>query len=432
MKKFLAAMLAATMMITACPTHVVMATRRGLSQKIAGITAKANVDNGYYEVDYSWKAVKGAKYQYRYKLADSSFYGKIEETTKAKAAVDLGSYSDVTFQVRAYKTVNGVKHYSVWTSKRIRETALDKMFEKARGMENGYIKGGITYQYGLKAEDPTNPDCDLTIAVFSNGMVQTGEIAYIVYKNGKIDSYGMFETEIKTLPNSEEGYVEIKVPEQGEDRPAYTVGYYVSADFSKNLVVTEDGKFVVAKEISLEKAWELQQETGYDMPGEDSTEKLAKKELVKKAKALAKKEEKGLPILYGLRDVDRDGFEELFYVRAYNRMQIEIYRYDDKKAKAVLVKKTNGKKSLDGVSCIYAHNGEIVVEASNSAYDGEIVAYRINESGKLQTVTKYKYNYLTKKYSKDGKTIKKATLEKYRNEVSKYSVIDISKRIKHD
>jgi len=434
MKRFLATALVATMLVSACPMGMTKAAElpieeasRGLSKAVSGVKADATVDNGIYEVKFQWNTMKGAKYQYRYKLADSAAFEEIKSTSKTKASITFGGYSNITFQVRAVKTVNGVKQYSVWTTKKLKASAVDSMFEDACGLKPGYIKGGIIYQGGWKAADPKNPDCDLTIAIFTVGMVQTGDIMYIVYRDGKIDYYGILDGDSKTTADGKE-YMELAVPEQGEDRPAYTVGYGFTADFSDSYLITAEGKTVKADELGLKDAWKLQEETDSIASEDEATEVLAKKVLANKAKSLAKKEEKGLPITYGLKDVDKDGIVEMFYVRGYNRMQIEVYRYDDKKDKAVLVKKTNGKKTLDGVGSIYSHQGEIVVEAASSAYEGEITAYRITEDGKLKSVTRYQYNYATKKFSKNGKKIKKATFEKYQAAVAKYTQIDVFKK----
>ncbi|MCR5452848.1 MAG: hypothetical protein K6F00_09495, partial [Lachnospiraceae bacterium] len=68
----------------------------------------------------------------------------------------------------------------------------------------------------------------------------------------------------------------------------------------------------------------------------------ARKVMIKKAKALAKKDKKkeGVGASYGLHDINGDGFDELFYARAYNRAEIFVYRYNADKNKAVLVKTT--------------------------------------------------------------------------------------------
>lgn len=539
MRKILAVILAATMIFTVCPAGTVKAagkeaeSSRAAKTKVAKVTnlkAKATVDNGIYEMKYSWKAVKGAKYQYRYKTAYDASYSKKKTVKNTKTSVTFLSYEDLTFQVRAVKTVKGKKQYSAWTTKTLTSEKIDEMFTKVMGLKAGQIRDGIIYHWGLYAEDPANPDCDLMICNFTSGVVMTGEIVYIIYKNGTIDYYGDCERDILELSGGRNA-VSLKVPAQGENRPEYTVAYI--QEENGGVLITEDGKEVAAKNVDMEEAWELcditrngkprptpqvlineegkpiirfswpalKRATEYEVhytldynadwfeygQGEEKepeqyetattkeayfdieipekhgnialsvaaktaqglrefsnygwqnsdiidanvAEEMyrygAKKVLSDKAKELAAKEEEPtLPICYALYDVDQCGIPFLFYARAYNRLEVEVYRYDYDTKSAVPVKTTKGETSLGGVNALYASDGEFIVCTSDSAFAGGITTYKVTDKGKLKVTSDYHYDYDAKKFTKDGKSITKAAFEKYQDAVWKCTPIELT------
>lgn len=533
MRRFLAVVMAAVLLVTACPAGVVNAaekqaaqSNRVLKTKVTNLKVKATVENGSYELKYSWKTVKGAQYQYRYKTADDAKYTAKKTVKSAKKSITFLSYGNVTFQVRAVKTIKGKKQYSAWTTKKLTSAKIDGMFTKAMGLEKGQIKDGVIFMWGLYADDKDNPNCDLMICNFLTGPVMTGDIVYIIFKDGKIDYYGDCERDTLELSGDRYG-VTIKVPGQGDDHPEYTLGYCQNASDKDGVLINEEGKEILAKGVDMDEAWEMYNVTLYGKPVPDIDvaindegkpvmhfswpsmkraveyevrytldydEKLyggepqqyetattkatyfdieipekhgnialavavktaqgirefssyswwngelidanaeiemhiykIRKALMDKAKELAaNEEEKTLPIEYALYDVEQSGIPLLFYARAYNRLQVEVYRYDYEKEAVVLAKTTTGKTTLDGVSALYASDGEFIACTSDSAYAGSITAYKLTNAGKLKVTSDYRYDYDKKKFTKDGKTIKQSTFEKYQEAVWKCTQIELT------
>ncbi len=144
----------------------------------------------------------------------------------------------------------------------------------------------------------------------------------------------------------------------------------------------------------------------------------ARNALTKKARALAKSDKKKyetLSISCIFKDINGDNVPELLYFRHFNRAEVLVYRYDALKNTAKLVKTDAGEKTLGGVSDIRVpKSGKgIVVKVSGSAYSGAVITYTLTKAGKLKTGTKYVYDYSKKKYTKNGKKITKAKLDKY-------------------
>ena len=144
----------------------------------------------------------------------------------------------------------------------------------------------------------------------------------------------------------------------------------------------------------------------------------AKYALAKKAQTLGKsdrKKDKTLGISCILKDINGDSIPELLYFRHYNRSEVLIYRYDAMANTAKLVKTTAGEKSLGGVTDIrMTKSGKgIVVWAAGSAYSGSVTTYKLTTAGKLKASSTYNFDYKKKKYTKNGKKISKAKLEKY-------------------
>lgn len=144
--------------------------------------------------------------------------------------------------------------------------------------------------------------------------------------------------------------------------------------------------------------------------------------LKKKAESLAKKYKKNgyANVSYCMYDVNNNGNDLMFF--AYNglRSGVSVYAYDGVNKKVVRALKEKG-----GVTGVYTKNGKVFFEQSNSAFDGQVVSYKFNtQTNKMKQVNKYKYNYNTKKFTKNGKKISKKTFEKYLKKVSKYDPVE--------
>lgn len=237
---------------------VAAASTQALKGKVKISSTKAL--DSKFGLKYTWKKVAGAKYQYRYKLADSADYSKAKNNKGTSVSIDLSNgYENVSFQVRAFKKVNGKKTYTKWTTKTLETSKVDSMLCKALNYEVGYIKGGIVYQGGLYASDAEHSDCDLDIAVFTVGATADGKPCYVIRQGGRIVSYGYFETSTKKLEDGTE-YTSITVPADGENGER-TFGYCFDEDLASGFVVTEDGVKVKAKPIDVSVGWEMMEET---------------------------------------------------------------------------------------------------------------------------------------------------------------------------
>ncbi len=267
-KRVLAFVLAAVMAFTAFPAVNVSAAgcdvyttaKAAKSAKLKITKVAADVDKAeYYGLKYTWSKVSGAKYQYRFKTADSAEYSKIKATKKNSASAQFMSYENITFQVRSVKTVNGQKKVGAWTTKKLKAAKIDSILSKAMNLQDGYLKNGLVYQGGLYASDKNHSDCDLDIALFNYGKVDH-EMCYIIKQNGKVVTYGYFETESKKLSDGTE-YTAIKAPVDGKADTYDYYGYvFTDVEGGSGYVITKDGKKVVAKEIDVTVAWEIQKE----------------------------------------------------------------------------------------------------------------------------------------------------------------------------
>ncbi len=144
--------------------------------------------------------------------------------------------------------------------------------------------------------------------------------------------------------------------------------------------------------------------------------------LKKKAESLAKKYKKDgyANVSYCMYDVNNNGNDLMFF--AYNglRSGVSVFAYDGVNKKVV-----NALKEKGGVTGVYTKNGKVFFEQSNSAFDGQVVAYKLDtHTNKMKLVSKYKYNYETKKFTKNGKKISKKAFEKYLKKISKYEPVE--------
>ena len=148
--------------------------------------------------------------------------------------------------------------------------------------------------------------------------------------------------------------------------------------------------------------------------------------LTKKAESLAKKYKKQgyANVTYCMYDIYNNGSDLMFFSLNGNRSGVSVYVYDYVKGKVV-----RAKKELGGVTQVTTKNGKIFFRQSNSAFDGQIVSYKLDtHTNKLKLVDKVKYNYGTDtvkaKFTKNGKKISKKAFEKYQKKVLKYSEVE--------
>ncbi|MCR5099191.1 MAG: hypothetical protein K6B14_09610 [Lachnospiraceae bacterium] len=269
-KRIIAFIMAMVMAVTAAPAGVAFAANNAVvstNVKAAKngalkITSVKALDPGkQYNFKYTWSKVDGAKYQYRYKTADSADYSKVKTTKKNSAKISYLSYSDVTFQVRTVKTVDGKKKYGKWVTKELTAKKVDKMLAQALNLKDGYVKNGLIYVGGLYASDKNNSSCDLDIALFAY-VSQTSDICYIIQQNGKIINYGYLKTEAQKLSDGTE-YTAIKSGSDSSTGKEETYGYVFDdkVEGGAGYVITADGKKVVAKEMDVQAAWDIQSVT---------------------------------------------------------------------------------------------------------------------------------------------------------------------------
>ncbi|MCR5453067.1 MAG: hypothetical protein K6F00_10600 [Lachnospiraceae bacterium] len=147
-------------------------------------------------------------------------------------------------------------------------------------------------------------------------------------------------------------------------------------------------------------------------------------------KAISLEEEdakEGIEVSYGLYDINKDGVKELIYSRHFNRQEILIYRYNEKLMKPALVKTTDGEKSLTGVTSIkkIANKKQIAFSAAGSAFEGNVISWKLTKAGKLKPVTVYYYDFSSNKFTKNDKKITKKAMNKYMKKFGKLKNIDL-------
>ncbi len=157
-------------------------------------------------------------------------------------------------------------------------------------------------------------------------------------------------------------------------------------------------------------------------------QKNANKAMVEKGKALIKK--KSPKSSYLVYDIDKDGINELIYMRHYNRTEAFFYRYDTTTDKVVPMK-IAGKKSIGGVSCIGVEKKKVIIFLSGSAYSGAINTYKLTSSGSLKATLKYTYDYSKRSFKKNGKSIGVTAMEKYMKKMSGVNNLMSSKKVVH-
>ena len=128
------------------------------------------------------------------------------------------------------------------------------------------------------------------------------------------------------------------------------------------------------------------------------------------------------PAKYALCDIDLDGSSEMFIQwKESGKSVIQIHRYDDAKYTTKLVSafsdvtevRTNEKKK------------QILIVRSTGKNKKTITAYKMNNSGKLKSVSVYKQN--GKKYSKGSKKITKKAFNSYNKTVNKLNKVSFVK-----
>ncbi len=266
-KKLLALVMAVLMAVTVIPAGEVFAADNNListntakSEKLKITKVKVLDPDEQYVLSYTWSKVSGAKYQYRYRTADTADYFKVKTTKKNNAKISFESYDNITFQVRTVKTVDGKKKYSKWVTKKLKAAKVDEMLGEALNLKEGYIKNGVIYIGGLYASDKNHSDCDLDILLFAY-VSQTNPTIYIIQQGGKVINYGFLETEPKKLTDGTE-YTSIKSPGTGANGKDEAYGYvFQEVENGSGYVITKDGKKVSAKDIDVSVAWEVQSTT---------------------------------------------------------------------------------------------------------------------------------------------------------------------------
>ena len=258
-KKILAMVLAAVMALSIAPVNAVNAASASLIStnessakvsKVTGIKVAGTTKGDNFALKYSWKKLSGVKYQYRYKTADTADYSKVKTTKSTKATVSFPSYGEVTFQVRAVKTVDGKKVTGAWATKKLSSKKVDKILSKALGIKDGYLKNGVRFEGGLYSNDGKT---DLDIAIFISG-ASKDNVVYIIRENGKIVDYGMDITATTDKLSDGTEYVKLAC-KVGEAQKDATYGY----NFEKSFLVTSTGAKVSAVEISdPDYAWNIQ------------------------------------------------------------------------------------------------------------------------------------------------------------------------------
>ncbi len=257
-KRILAMVMAAVMAMTFVPVNVanaaeasaITSTAKSAAKvaKVKSLKAEAAITSEY-GLKYSWKKVSGAKYQYRVRTAKGADFSKIKTTNKNTAKVSLPSYGEVTFQVRAVKTVDGKKVKSAWTTKKLSSTKLDRMMEKACGVSEGYIKDGVRFEGGMYSSD--NSASELAIAIFRNSP-SNDSIVYVIREAGKIVDYGTAITAKQAKLADGTEYVQLSCKINGTKDATY--GY----NLEKGFMVNASGKKLNAKEIAdLDYAWDI-------------------------------------------------------------------------------------------------------------------------------------------------------------------------------
>lgn len=130
MKRFLAILMALTMILAALP-----GTALAASGKVTGNRASVAITEDGVVMNIKWKKVSGAEgYEYAYNLFYSAKDKKSDWTFKTTdqtgATIRLKDYGTIDIRVRAYKTVRGKKVYGQWTTGRLKRGQVDKMVVK--------------------------------------------------------------------------------------------------------------------------------------------------------------------------------------------------------------------------------------------------------------------------------------------------------------
>ncbi len=264
-KRLLALVMAVMMAFTFVPAGDVFAANavaasekaaKSSTLKITSVkTTDPSADN--YGLVFKWNKVDGVKYQYRYRTADSADFFKAKVTKKNSAKISFLSYENITFQVRTVKTTDGQKVYGKWATKKLKAERIDKMLCKQLNLKDGYVKNGLIYIGGLYASDKNHSDCDLEISLFAY-LSQTNTTLYIISKGAKVVTYGYLENKPAKLSDGTE-YTAITAPMTGKDGKDETYGYvFTEVENGTGYVITADGQKVVAKDMDVSYAWDIQ------------------------------------------------------------------------------------------------------------------------------------------------------------------------------